>query len=79
MIIKGKYLLKRDFKTDNGKNYCVHYVLLNESTSPSVARVKDFRSPTPVFVSGSTVRVNSNILIDRSGDKHVFYTDIEVC
>lgn len=79
MIIKGKYLLKRDFKTDDGKNYSVHYVLLNESTSPRVARVKDFRVPLPVFAPGSFVRVNSNILIDSRGDKHVFYTDIEEC
>lgn len=79
MIIKGKYLLVREFDKEGTKPYFVHYVLLNEDTSPKVARVKQFGSIPLNFKTGSYVRVNSNLLIDKDGHKHVFYTDISEC
>ena len=79
MFIKGKYLLKREFRDDvKDCSYFVHYVLLNPDTFPKVARVKDFRVPVPTINANTIVRVNSNIFIDRNGARHCFYTDLEV-
>ncbi len=79
MFIKGKYLLKRNFRDEKkNRSYCVHYVLLNADTSPSIARVRDFREDVPSINANTLVRVNSNLVIDADGFKHVFYTDLEV-
>ena len=79
MLIKGKYLLKREFRDDvKERSYFVHYVLLNPDTFPTVARVKDFRISVPTITANTIVRVNSNIFIDKNGSRHCFYTDLEV-